>query len=380
MNMDSGECWDRSEIRGHRFAAVLAVVLLAACDSGGGAPRVPAGVASEDSSQAGQSDRVLRQRLDPDAPGCSAAVGVDGTVVWTGGDGIADLATGRTIAADTAFDIGSVSKQFTATAILLLVDGDRLSLGDSVAKHLVGLPAWAGQVTVAQLMHHSSGLPDYEALLMERGQRGPQRTTQADALKALGGVSALRFDPGTAFEYSNSNYLLLAEVVLSVSGTPLPRFLQQRIFGPLSLDMVLDPVRRTPKKAISYVDGRDGRGWQVADWPGQQIGDSAIQTTPSELVRWADNYRTGAVGGARLLQAQLAGTKRMYPETDRGYGAGIVVLGDGRLDHDGATGGFRTGFEISADRHTAVAVACNSPAAPRTDIKADLREIWTRQP
>ncbi|HEU5111046.1 MAG TPA: serine hydrolase, partial [Micromonosporaceae bacterium] len=147
--MGSDEC--RGGIRGRLVATALAVMLLAACD-GGGAPRPPATAASADTSQVGRSYRVLRQRLDPDAPGCSAAVGVDGKVVWTGGDGVADLATGRKIAADTAFNIASVSKQFTATAILLLANDGALSTGDTVSEHLPGLPAWAGQVTIAHLM------------------------------------------------------------------------------------------------------------------------------------------------------------------------------------------------------------------------------------
>jgi CubicO group peptidase (beta-lactamase class C family) len=167
-----------------------------------------------------------------------------------------------------------------------------------------------------------------------------------------------------------------------VTGTALPRVLQERIFGPLDLDMVLDPVGDIPGKAISYVE--DARGPQVTDWPWEQIGDGSIQTTPSELVRWADNYRTGKVGGEKLLDAQLSGAVKenigyqglgLGSEFD--YGAGIEIARDGTVLHTGSWEGFQSVLEVSPDRHTALAVTCNSPTGAPLVLTADLRKIWT---
>jgi CubicO group peptidase (beta-lactamase class C family) len=321
-----------------------------------------------------RSQAVLDEAIKAGAPGCSAAVGSKGKVVWTGVRGVANMSIGDVITADTVFDIGSVSKQFTATAILLLAQAGKLSLDDPVSQHVPELPPWAATVTLVQMMHHTSGIPDYLGLLQAQGYGYSDRTTQEQALQVVATVPRLEFPPGTRFEYSNSNYLLLADIVGRVWGEPLPQFLRAQIFGPLGLAMVMDPVARIPAKAVSYT--KNDHGYEVADSPWEQIGDGAIQTTPSQLVRWADNYRTGQVGGPKLLDAQLAGAV----ETERGgadrYGAGIYVMGNGTLDHDGSWAGFVTAFRISKDRLKSLAISCNTDKQDPNALADALGELW----
>ncbi|MCW6005926.1 beta-lactamase family protein [Micromonospora sp. CPCC 205371] len=321
-------------------------------------------------SQAARADLALTRRLTTDMPGCSAAIGVDGQVVWTGTRGVANLETKAPLTADTVFDIGSVSKQFTATAVLLLAGSGALALKDPVSDHVDGLPAWARQVSVDELIHHTSGIPDYVALLEAQGHALTERTTQDQAVRAIAGTKALRFRPGSRFEYSNSNYLLLAEVVRHASGESLPQFLRERVFAPLRLAMTMDPVTPIPGKATSYSGG------QVADSRWEQVGDGGVQATPSELVRWADNYRTGELGGAPLLAAQLADPVPSDLGQGMDYAAGIIVGDDGTLLHAGHWAGFRTAFEIRPDRHTAYAVSCNSADLDPLAVVADLRSVW----
>lgn len=323
----------------------------------------------------GRSQRVLEDAIKDDAPGCSAAVGIEGNIVWTGVRGVADMATGDAITADTVFDIASASKQFTATAILLLAGAGRLTLDDALSHHMAELPAWAADVTLAQLMHHTSGIPDYVGLLRAKGYPYSDRTTQDQALQTLTTVSELEFQPGTRFEYSNSNYLLLGEVVRRVSAQPLPQFLSTAIFRPLGLAMEMNPDVKIPKKAVSYEN--DGGHYRVADSAWQQIGDGAIQTTPSQLVHWADNYRTGRVGGPKLLEAQLAGAVPTEPGGADRYGAGIYLMANGTLDHDGAWAGFLTEFRISKDRRTSVAVSCNTDKQDPESLADSLWQLWT---
>ena len=321
-----------------------------------------------------RSQGVLDGAIKADEPGCAATVGVEGTVVWTGVRGMANLATGAKITTGTVFDIASVSKQFTATAVLLLAEAGRLALDDPLANHVPGLPAWAATVTVAQLMHHTSGIPDYTELLEAQGYQPTDRTTQDQALQVLATVPNLEFEPGARFEYSNSNYLLLGEVVYRVSGEPLPQFLSVEIFQPLGLAMVMDPGGKVPNKAVPYEKGSDG--YSVDDSAWEQLGDGAIQTTPSELVRWADNYRTGKVGGSKLLDAQLAGAVETEPGSGERYGAGISLFPDGTLGHDGAWAGFVTAFRVSKDRRTSVAVSCNTNEQHPEDTADGLGRLW----
>ncbi len=351
-------------------AALAAALLMSACAAEATAPLAETAVESDD--RPARSQGVLVDGLEDGAPGCSAAVGVEGAVVWVGARGVADIATGAELTTDSAFDIASVSKQFTATAVLLLVDRHQLALDDTLATHVAGLPPWAAGVTIGQLMHQTSGIPDYMGLLEDAGFTLTDRTTNADALKALGAVTELDFEPGTAFEYSNSNYVLLAEIVERTARQPLSAFLSTRIFLPLELDMVLDPAAPVPGAAVPYT-GADGE-FTPARTAWQQVGDGSIQTAPSQLVRWADNYRTGEVGGRTLLDAQLAGAVETG-DGDR-YGAGIYEYADGALGHDGAWGGFVTDFRIDRDRRTSVAVSCNSDTQDPSALADALARIW----
>lgn len=338
-----------------RLTAILLPALLVTAALGGCAPTPP--------TAAGRSDAVLAAQLEGDEPGCSAAVGRDGTVVWAGARGLANVAAGEQLTTTSVLDIASVSKQFTAVAVLLLVEEGVLSLDDSLAEWVDGLPADASQISLADLVHHTSGIADYTSLL---DAEFTDTTTQQDAVDAIAGLSRLR--GGGGFSYSNSNYVLLAEVVESASGMPLGDFLDERVFTPLELDMRLEPAYEGPGVAQSY------EGGEALDWGWLQVGDGSVYTTPSELVRWADNYRTGEVGGAALLAAQTAGAV----EVGNGlkYGAGIEVAPDGALSHLGGWEGYVTVFGISADRSTSIAVICNSVEASAVAVAEGLKAIW----
>lgn len=356
---------------------VAAALMISACAGPRSTPASSSTTSQASTVNASRSQRVLDDAVNASGPGCSAAVGVEGKLAWAGVAGLANVADGAKITANTVFDIGSVSKQFTATAILLLIDAGKLALDDPLAQHMSEMPPWAANVTLAQLMHHTSGIPDYIGLLVEQGFSYSDRTTEAQALQALAAAPELIFTPGSRFEYSNSNYLLLGEIVHRTSGRTLPDYLSAQIFGPLDLTMVMDPSARIPDKALSYTQHEPGTGAPaVADSPWEQIGDGGIQTTPSQLVRWADNYRTGRVGGPKLLDAQLAGAVATEPDGGDRYGAGIFSLADGALEHGGVWAGFVTAFRVSSDRRTAVAVSCNVDKQDPEALADALRHLW----
>jgi CubicO group peptidase (beta-lactamase class C family) len=262
----------------------------------------------------------------------------------------------------TTFDIASVSKQFTATAVLLLAQEGRLALDDPLSRWVPDLPAWSNETTIDQLLHHTSAIPDYTTLL-GAGHDISEQTTQHQAIAAISRIQSLNARLRGMFDYSNSNYILLAEVIQQAAQQPLPEFARTRIFEPLALDMVIDPHGASPdntdeSSARSYQADPTSGTWQPAGSRWEQLGDGSIQTTPSELVRWADNYRTGRLGGSQLLEAQLSTTTAAGSHGDR-YGAGILVTRDGALTHTGAWAGFTTTFDVSADHRVAVAVSCN---------------------
>ncbi len=326
--------------------------------------------------RAARSDQLLAT-MSPDQPGCSAAVAIDGQVVWAGARGMANLEQKTPLTTDTRFDIASVSKQFTATAILLLSFDGALTLQDPVSRYVPGLPAWGDQVTLDQLIHHTSGIPDYVQHFTTSGISFDTPTTQQDAIRVIAGMTELDATPGEVFEYSNSNYVLLAEVAAAASGIPLPDLLKQRVFDPLGLTMVLVPALQAPDVATGYWTINGVLTPEVVRWV--QLGDGSIYTTPSELVRWADNYRTGRLGGPQL---QAAVTANPVPEGTKAqpnpmhYGAGIDITPEGAFGHLGGWAGFSSFMTTSTDHHTTIAASCNSDNALGTTGPGALQTIW----
>jgi CubicO group peptidase (beta-lactamase class C family) len=354
-------------------------LLLPAC-TGDSRPAASTDPQTSVAEHADRSVELLVRILRPDEPGCSVAVGIEGDVVWTGVEGVADLSTGRPIETKTTFAIASVSKQFTATVVLLLAHEGQLRLDDPLSTWLPGLPPWSTQVTVGQAMHHVSGIPDYVDRWLESGVAWTDPRTRDDSLSEIAAIQDLDFPPGNRFAYSNSNYFLLGEVVYAVTGRPLEDVVRERLFEPLGLDMRYEPSgwspdTTDPSSARGYVRNPATGEWGAAGVRWEVNGDAGIQTTPSELVRWADNYRTGRVGGSRLLADALPA------DGAAPYGAGIFEHDDGSLGHGGGAPGYLADFFVSADRRTAIAVTCNGDRGSQSAIRqlsAALRTEWAR--
>jgi CubicO group peptidase (beta-lactamase class C family) len=328
-----------------------------------------------------EASRALFADVDPNGPGCTVAVMRDGEV-WAEAFGLADVEAGVAMTPETIVDIGSTSKQFTATAIgLLEIDGLVFSTAP-VSTYLDGLPDWADEVTIDQLVHHTSGIPDYIGLLVGEGIDTTDPAGDAETLAALA-TSELDFEPGERFEYSNSNYFLLAEIVESVTGDDLGVFLAERVFMPLDLDAVMDPTAELDGVAQSYE--LEGDELVDADSPWTQLGDGAIRTTPTQLVRWAAQYTDPTIGGDELQQLRFEGATDVSAEfgiPGARYGYGIVeaeLAGTRVLTHSGGWGGFVTTFFVAPDLGVAAAGTCTSPAVAPADGDPgfDLIGIWS---
>ncbi len=310
------------------------------------------------------SDELLADLVPAAQPGCSAAVAVKGQVAWAGAAGLADLEQGIPVTTSTRFDIASVSKQFTATAILMLQREGLLSVDDPVGRYVDDLPDWADEVTLDQLIHHTSRIPDFWVELDAAGIGFTDPADQATTLAAIARETELDPD-ATGYSYSNSNYVLLAEVVEQVSGSPLPEFLAERVFAPLDLDMVVAPTLTGSDIARPY-----GDDLQIEEGAWTAYGHIGIITTPSELARWGDQYRTGDI-----VQDDFADGA-----VDEGlaeqYAAGIDIEEDGDLNHTGRWGGYVSEFTVSSDRRLTIAVMCNGHASDRWGVTDGLWAIW----
>jgi CubicO group peptidase (beta-lactamase class C family) len=317
------------------------------------------------------SDTLVSSLVDESGPGCSAAVAVHGEVVWGKALGIKDLSTYEPLTIRTRFDIASLTKQFTATAVLLLQREGLLSLSDPIGAYVDQLPAWGSTITLEQLMHHTSHIPDYWKKLGDWDYGFETPATQADALRAIRAVSTL--EKGEGYLYSNSNYILLAEVIERVSGVPYAQFITERILQQLGLAMEISPVLQAPDIAVSYDDENlpTRNAWDF-------YGAFGTFTTPIELARWGDQYRESDIVGNDFVLGAVDSGKPGEASEGRRYGAGIHINADGSLQHDGRLGGFITTMKISPDRETTVVVMCNGHLADRSGIVGGLWKIWVK--
>jgi CubicO group peptidase (beta-lactamase class C family) len=316
---------------------------------------------------------------DASTTGCAVGVHRDGATRLATGYGAADLAAGTPMTGDTVVDVASVSKQITAGIVMALVlDGD-LSLEDDVAAHLPDLGLTPGRVTVADLVHHTSGLPDYLDLL-DAGYA--EVTTAADALAVLAGVEAVA--PGTAFEYSNTNYFLLGQVVEAVTGRSLVDVAEDRVFGPLGMrDTRIRDDQGTidPGQAVGYAEAADGT-WEPVLSAWRQTGDGAVHTTAGDLLRWArlflDPPRPAGVGSAAWLDLMLT-PGPVSDEDGAGYGGGIGLYeldGEPVLHHGGSWVGVSSALQVQPADDLAVAVLCNVDDLDAEALGDAVVDVW----
>jgi CubicO group peptidase (beta-lactamase class C family) len=272
-------------------------------------------------------------------PGASVLVLREGEPIVRRSYGLADLASNTPVAPATNFRLASVSKQFTAAAVLLLVEDGRIALDDRVRTWLPSLPATVDAVTVRQLLTHTSGLVDYEDLM------DPVDTVQvhdADVLRLLEREQRTYFAPGTGYRYSNSGYALLALIVERVSGQRYADFLHTRIFQPLGMHGTVafeSGVSTVAHRAYGY--SVDGSAWTRTDQntTSAVLGDGGIYSSIDDLARWdAALYDERLLPRRWLQQAFTPATKTDVPGVD--YGFGWRITGE-TLWHSGETIGFR---------------------------------------
>lgn len=308
-------------------------------------------------------DAVFAEYAKPGSPGCSLAVVQNGRIAYEKGYGLASLEFGVPIdPKKTVFDIGSTSKQFTATSILLLAKDGKLSLDDEVRKHIPEFPDYGTPVTIRHLLHHTSGIRDYLNLMILAGFNFEDWTTAEDGLAAITRQKALDFPPGSEHSYSNSGYFLLAQIVERVSGKTMREFAQERIFGPLGMantQFFDDHKRVLANRATAYSPTENGFAVEMSNW--EQTGDGAVQTTVEDLAKWDQNFYDPKVGGPWLVeQLQTRGTLNDGETID--YARGLMVTdhrGLRRVSHGGGWAGYRAELIRFPDQKLSVVTLCN---------------------
>lgn len=326
-------------------------------------------------------DALMAEYAKPGMPGASVLVIRDGRVAYMKGYGLADVEKGSPVTGETDFRLASLSKQFTATAVMLLVADGRLRYDDSVAKLVPGLPAYARDVTIRQLLNHTGGLPDYEDFVPD----SQTRQVHDDEIPALiAHASGTKFSPGTQYSYSNSGYVLLGLVVERASGKRFGDFLQERIFRPLGMTGTLahEESRATvvPRRAFGYTVKAGTIRRTDQSNTSATLGDGGIYTSASDLAKWDRAIERHALVSADAQR--LAWTPPALPGgANTQYGFGWFVdhdRGGLRLTHHGESRGFTNAIVRYPDRRLTVVVLTNrTGGASWTETDRTAGVPWT---
>jgi len=346
----------------------MAIILALAC--GTPALSAPAGFA-------GAADNLLNGYVKADRFSGAVLVAQDGKPILRDGFGLANREWGIPVSPDTEFRLGSLTKQFTATAILQLAEQGKLTLDDPVRKYYAAAPkAWAG-ITIAHLLSHRSGIPSYTGI--PGYFDGPSRLdTSPEQLVALTRDKPLEFPPGSKFAYDNSGYILLGVVIEKVSGQSYASYLHDHIFKPLGMDHTGYDVSTDilPHRAGGY--SKDKNGWHNATYLSMTVPYAAgsLYSTVDDLLMWDQ-----ALYAARPLRP--ASLTMMFTDHGDHYGAGYVIeTQEGRRVwwHNGAINGFHTYLARYPDQHLTVIVLSNNEEAPATQIGAQLARLSFGEP
>lgn len=353
------------------FAKLSLVLLLAA-------PLLAAAGAAKPNKLA---DALMAKIGSANDPGAGVVVLRDGQVVYIGTRGLADLQSARPIDGRTAFRLASVSKQFTAMAVMLCVRDGKLRYDDRLTDLFPGFPEYGRAITVRHLLNHTSGLPDYEDLMPAADPARPVEESQIDdrgVLDLLMAQKAGWFVPGALWRYSNSGYVLLGLIVEKASGLSFPTFLRERIFAPLKMDNTVAFVRGRNKvndRAFGYT--KDGGRWRFTDQSptSATLGDGGVYSSLYDLTLWDEALSrrlllTDAEMAPALTPVRVTGGPGPVGPDGRpaDYGFGwFLNAWDGRprMWHYGETIGFRTAIHrFTADGLTVILLA------NRADVEA----------
>src|SRR5215469_2649801 len=333
-------------------------------------------------------DAIFKPLISGDSPGFAVGVMRNGQPIFSSGYGLADLNTKISITPQTGFRLASVTNQFTAMAVMMLVHDDKLRYNAMLTVIFPDFPAYGSKIMVRSLLNHTSGLKHYEEIYEKETAGAPRdkirQLHDADVLQILEQQTSGSFPPGERWEYSNSGYAVLAMIVERISGKSFPEFLRQRIFEPLGMNNTVAYVNEkneVPNRAFGYRRAADGKGWTFSDQSPTSavLGDGGVYTSIEDIAKWDKALSAHTLVSEKEMEPALTpvrveGGVKLSDGSESEYGFGWFLdpyKGHRRMWHDGDTSGFHTSIQRLVDDNLTVVVLAN-----RTDVNP--RELALR--
>ncbi len=339
-----------------------------------------------------QIDAIFAPLKSTTAPGAAVLLIRDSKPIFRRGYGVTDLRTLHPIDAKTNFRLASFTKQFTAACIMLLVHDGKLHYDDHLTDIFPEFPAYGKSITVRNLLNHTSGLPDYEDILTAQYPNTPDdqipQIHDAAVLKLLEQQTAAKFPAGSQWSYSNSGYVVLAQIVEKVSGKSFAQFLQERIFVPLKMNYTL--AYEKGKNEIShraFGHTPEKGGWRETDQSSTSatLGDGGVYTSLEDLAKWDRALRNHTLLSESEMQPALTPVEPTGgPAKDAdgkavSYGFGWHLepyKNHKRMWHDGETIGFRTTIQRLPDDNLTVIVLANRSDINPAELALKVADLY----
>ena len=330
-------------------------------------------------------DTTVTQRIDQifalwqlgECPGGQVAVRQKGTLVYDKCFGYADLEHQLPVTDRSVFHVASVSKQLTVMAVMLLHEDGLLNIDHDIRDYIPEHIAFSEPVTVRDLMNNVSGIRDIWELQMLRGVRIDDTITQKDAVRIIANQRALNFEPRTQYRYSNSNFVLLAEIAEKVSGLSLNDFLQARVFRPLGMESTVIRDRywqRIDNRAVSFHDNGSAYFHHVLNYG--SYGSTSLHTTAHDFLRWMDTFSNPTVCKPETI-GEMFVVPKLKGDAQTSYAGGLMLgdLGGHRyIEHGGADASFRSvNMHFPEDELDIVILANTAILHPGTAARAIAR-------
>ena len=341
---------------------------------------VASGQALKDKSS--QIDALFQDYSRPGVPGASVMVIRGGKVLYQKAYGLADLEEKTPATTKTNYRLASVTKQFTAMAVMILAERKKLSYDSRLTDFFPDFPPYGKQITVRHLLNHTSGLLAYEELIPE-GTKVPLK--DKDVLRLLKQQDHTYFPPGSKYRYSNSGYALLALIVEAASGTSFAEFLKQNIFDPLRMTGTVayeQGISTVRNRAYGYTQREKAFERTDQSLTSSVLGDGGIYSSVEDLYQWDQAlYTAKLVSPETLKQAFTPGVLSDGQSTDYGFGWSINShRGLKTISHAGSTVGFRTAIERFPDQRFTVIVLINRNSANPSEIARQIADLFLSDP